>query len=321
MATESDMASRAIRLLYEAAVGTDAGWVHDLVVLHDMKSRERNEEVALAYAAVLWRTSGGAAPQPADDVVKSPDLKLSAADILRVAGALLCAPPQRAVLLRVFSHAVCGAAAQSRLTWNETGYQPDASARARFVRLLSAFGARCNFTSYGDGYVERRLRLLLPSWSVCTTAHGRAPHRVTAEQLTHANDVVRPVLDINIPTYLKNWSGKSVPTMCAVVACVQEITGGIPACHLNQEVLRCAKPAVPSIAYMTEDFYGEPKLGVWVGANSLDTSQAWSMGAVDCLLEWMVAARDMGVEQARDLCDAVLDNCSDSPVHSYISGA
>lgn len=321
MATDSEIVSRSARLLYECAVGTDLSWVEDLIVFSDMKDRDRNEEVALAYACVLWRVKSGAGGVPDTAFLETVcDSRLTPEQLVDVAGVMVHLPSHRPRLSRVLMHGVCVQAATSKLKWRDMGYTVDAGRRARLIRLLSKYGSRCNFTSYGDGYVERRLKLLLPTWSTVSTPYGRAPHHVSPEVLKEgSNDIVRPILDINIATYLKSWEERSEASFCAAVACMQEITGGYPVCYLNQEILRKGVDDEPAVVYVKPSFARESRLGVWTGDCTVEYATKWSYGIIDCLLEWMSAARDMGLESARDVCDAVLDNNSNSPVHAYIA--
>ena len=133
MATDSDTQRRSLRLLYECAVGTDVAWVRNLVVCSDMKDRVRNEEVALAYAAVLWRSAplaaGGAPP---DDGVcdYTRQSSLTAEQQLTVAGLIVHYPKHRDVLCRVLMHSVCSHAAKA-IRWTLLPYTVDAGRQRR----------------------------------------------------------------------------------------------------------------------------------------------------------------------------------------------
>ena len=55
-----------------------------------------------------------------------------------------------------------------------------------------------------------------------------------------------------------------------------------------------------------------------LAAPLVEHSADWKLGALDALMEWLVAARDMGDEAVDDLASAVLDNDSDSPLYTYL---
>lgn len=280
-----------------------------------LEKRTRSE----AWRAALWRRDGpGGQPTRLNFGSDSTELEpLLGPELLHAAGCVVL-NNERSKNVRAVVFSVCAAAAAAKIQWTSVVYEPDDGSRSRMSRIIKAYGSRCMYSSYGDGYVNARLRLALPAWSTCTTPRTLAPHSVTPEIYTDlsANDLVRPILDKPIPAFLCDWDKRTQSQVCAAVATVQEMTGGEPALLLNEQLLRHATPNRPALVFY-RDFVGPSRLGVWVG-DKVEHSADWELGALDALMEWLVAARDMGDEAVDDLASAVLDNDSDSPLYTYL---
>lgn len=313
-------ASKSMRLLYEAAAGADHEWVANELVMVDVPSRQKQEEVAYAWAAAYTRATGAtpsgapAVPTDADDVPVLSDAQLGAAAARAVQDRA-----SRSAMLRMITYSLAARHA-ARFVWQHITEAPEPSARSRLIRILKAFSNSTGYTNYGDNYVEARLRLLLPSWSVTTTPAGLSPHEVSGELLAStANDLVRPIIDEPIRAKLQNWSARREATLCAAVVTMQELTGGEPALNINEQALRRGSDTRPSIVVFKNGFTGQARMGLLTGKGNAEVSAHWSHGAADCLYDYLVAARDMGVEAVADVASAVLDNNCDSPVYFYLT--
>lgn len=309
-----------MRLLYEAAAGTGDDWVCTLVTGSDMKSRQKNEEVVYAWAAAHARRveDGAATTLPAlagmDEVAP-----LNENDLTAAAREAIANKARRSALLRLISFTL-NARKATTLTWQVITSSQNRPARGRLLRILQKFSRSTGYTNYGDNYVESRLRLLLPGWSVTTTPAGLSPHEVSAELLDDAaNDTIRPIIDIPIRNHLVDWTKRREETLCAAVVTMQELTGGEPVLNVNEQMLRRATANAPSIVVMKPHFAPELRVGISTGPATAEYARDWSHGILDCLLDYLQAARDMSVEAIEDVAAAVLDNNTDSPVYFYLT--
>lgn len=308
----------AMRLLYEAAHGTDRAWLEEVLVTTVFANRDRAECAAYALACVYSRLSdapGEAPVVPTTDAEVDP---LTPEQMLGAARDLLAATAKRSALARLMTFTVCSQAA-ARLKWEDIREQADQAARGRLSRYLRRIAETCTWR-LGDRYVENRIRARLPAWASVTTPHGTTPYaEVTELMFDQANDEVRGILETPIKTMLTQFENKSrsMAALFAAVATLQEATGGHPRLLYNADVLRHADPAEPAIA-VCSGFGPVSRIGVVTG-DVVEYSSRWTCPALDVLLEVIVAGRDLGVSGYTDIAAAIIDNDTTSPAFAYIA--
>lgn len=309
----------AIRLLYEAAVGTDKGFVSDVLTQGKLPSRDKYEQAAYAYACMYYRAGNvdKGVWLPTSET-KGPIEPLSDEQIAKACHDLVTTEATRSVLVRFVTFSLC-IRASAKFCWSNLQITSDEAARGRLVRYLSKFSETCTYNTYGDNYVENRLRLILPAWSLVSTPRGLCPYRVV-DELIHddANDVVRGILDPQIRTCLKNYNDDSdrFKALCAAVCTLQEASGGSPKLLINENINRYADPNEPNIALLY-NFPDDVKLGIVTGT-ICEWSSRWDMPVLDCLVEAIIAARDLGISGMADIAAAIIDNDTTSPAFVYV---
>lgn len=318
---DSGAHSLSIKILYQAAKGTDLEFLEDAVVKCKWPSQEKSEGVAYAYACVLCRlgdddveSSIPAVPKGLADV--SP---LTQSELLGAARHIVEHDRLRSSLCKLVHYTINFKVAKTHLEFHDIQTQSDLAARGRLARYLKRVADTCTW-KYGDGYIENRIRALLPNWAVSTTPKGLAPYKVVTDLMfSTANDVIREILDTPIKSHLTNYSDKrhGLTALFAAVAVLQETTGGKPELNYNTDILRHSTVSEPSIA-VAANFVGKHCIGVATG-NVIEYSSRWSAPPLDVLLELLVASRDLNVGALRDVANAIIDNDTNSPAYAYVA--
>ena len=306
-----------MRLLFEAAQGTNSDWVRDIVANTPMSSRAKYEEVVFALACCVHRSSnGGGEPAPAVGGMAARD-PLSAEELIGACTAIVLNTETRSALARLVTYTVCAEAAQ-QTTYVDIKQSSNRAATSRLAKYLQGVSETCTYNTHGDVYVENRLRLILPAWSTTTVPRGVSPYEVVTELMFRdANDTVRGILDAPIRESLMCFESpdRSLAALCAAVATLAEASGGWPKLNFNEQIRRHAS-SVPSIA-VDVGLRFDCRIGVASGS-VVEYSSAWRAPVLDCLLEAIVAARDLGVRSMADIASAVIDNDTTSPAYAYI---
>ena len=145
---------------------------------------------------------------------------------------------------------------------------PTEDTMCRLNKLVAA-ASTGSLTSYGDGYQDLRLRLMLP---VARTvfATGFAPYRAAADFWgDKTNSMVRPLLT----TPLKDILATPPPAgtdgedawFCAAVVVLRELTDGYPIVYVGPSVSTAADDDLPSIAVDRGCFGDNAQRGIVVG--------------------------------------------------------
>lgn len=324
MADGMGRAMRALQALYAAAVGDDVGPMTAAVTSDPgVRTRVRLEEYAFAYACARARRPGppgGQAatfPRPTVDTVEP----LTDAQVYSACKALALKGPGDTVLCRAVVFALCSAAHRA-IEWLPLDRPVNPAHRARVIRAVTNASKACTYSTYGDTYVNVRVRMALPRWASCTTPHGHAPYEVVAELLgSQANDAVRPILDNRVALTFNAtaWSAHHLIGVCAcaAVATLQEITGGYPKLYLNEAIGRHVADADPAIA-LVSDFGGIHgwRIGV-LHHGTISCNLGWEKPVADCIAEYLITARESGVMACSDLVSCIIDGSDDAAASIY----
>lgn len=311
---------RAITALYTAAVSDDPAPMEVLITSTHVRSAERLAEYVYAYACAATRAplAGDAnarfAVMDAESTEPFTDGQLRAA-----CRSMVNARATKSALGRAIAYTLC-CRAFGRLQWTLLESAADTAARVRMVKLLSTAARTCSYGTYGDTYVEGRVRLALPNWSTVGCPHGQTPHAVAAEVLqAGANDTVRSILDTPVAAALGRsaWSSRAGigHCACAAVATMQELTGGCPRLLINEAVIRHAgDDGAPSVALIRGMAPGAHTMVAVVTGLYAERSDHWGMPVADALVEYLVAARDLGVAEVSDMAACILDGATSTPL-------
>lgn len=312
----------SMRLMYEAAVGSDKEWVADTLATHKFDSRAKLEATAYAYACVLCRLSDD------DDVSQMPiDVPTNTTQIdpltdeqmLAAAHAIKTSERTRSVYARLLTFSVCCVAMKRSIKWSDFKNEADEATRGRLIRYLKRAAETCTW-KFGDGYIENRIRTILPGWSVCCTPKGLTPYDVVTELMfDDANDVVRGILNTPIASNLRDFKDPrhGITALFAAVAILQESTGGKPKLLVNTDILRHTSDDEPAVA-VAFNLEGLTRVGLITG-NVVDYSSRWTAPCMDVLIEILIAGRDLGVSAFREIASAIIDNDTTSPAYAFIS--
>lgn len=324
MADGMGRAMRALQALYAAAAGDDVGPMTTAVATDPhVRTRGRLEEYAFAYACARARQPGPAGgssatfPQPTVDTVEP----LTDAQLYSACKALALKGPGDTALCRAVVFALCSTAYRA-VEWLPLDRPANPAHRARVIRAVTNASKACTYSTYGDTYVDVRVRMALPRWSCCTTPHGHAPYEVVAELLGgQANDAVRPILDNRVATAFNAtaWSAYHMIGVCAcaAVATLQEITGGYPKLYLNEAIPRHADRDEPAIA-LVSDFGGTHgwRIGI-LHHGTIISNPGWEKPVADCIAEYLITARESGVAACSDLAQCIIDGSDSAAASIY----
>ena len=234
-------------------------------------------------------------------------------------------PSSKSATARYVAYTLCCRRFRAR-GWCTVEAHPAVSCRARMIRLVTTAARTCTYASYGDHYIDQVIRLkVLPVWAVTTTPAKVAPHEVVNEILPgrEANDEVRRIIDTPIGTLFakERWAqrGAVAHTLIGAATVLQELTGGHPNLLMNENIVRGCRDGVAAVAVARGmPLGGGTFVGVVVGDYG-ETSDSWAMPAADCLVQWLVRAREHGMTATRDLAAAIIDNDPTSAAHqSYL---
>lgn len=320
---------RAIEALYCAAVSEDPSPMERAITQPpgdaEAVSRERLEEYVYAYACAVSRTAA-VTLRRAPAMANEQHEPLDEAEVGAACRALAATgPTSRMPAARYIAYTLCCRRFRAR-EWAVIETHPAVACRARMIRLVVTAARTCTYATFGDRYIDHAIRLkVLPVWAVTTTPAGVAPHEVVNEIMPgrEANDAVRGIIDTPIGTLFakERWAQRSAiaHTLIGAATVLQELTGGHPNLLMNEGIVRGCRDGVAAVAVARGmPAGGGTFVGVVVGGYG-ESSDCWAMPAADCLVQWLVRAREHGMTATRDLAAAIIDNDPTSAAHqSYL---
>jgi hypothetical protein len=117
--------------------------------------------------------------------------------------------------------------------------------RARLVSILTKYAAESQFKRTADRYLHLIVRMRVPPWAACKLAPETTPFPLAARVLTHhANDVIRPLIDLDIAQELHRLAAArrsdaenhTALRLVLVAVIIEDLCGGGPNLILNDDL-------------------------------------------------------------------------------------
>lgn len=317
MYTEFDI---AIRVLYATATNTNLNFIEELLTMYHNFSRQKLEELSLAYAFIRnhHHTDFSLNSSIVCDCTPLNENEINYACHLIVNN------QERSKFIRMITLSLCISAARQTLKWEELDSLPEVEHRNMLITFVKNASEHSSFNKAGDKYVEWCIRDLSPEWSVSTTPTGEAPHKVITELLFEAaNDKVSNILETPVKSHITPvaWGKRShdVRFLAAVVATIQEQCAGHPRLYINENVLRRPDKHIPAIALFKNFDAGIGDAFGVITHNTVEFNRSWRWPVADCILEWLLACKDLAVPATQDLASLVFDRNTNNPIGHLVA--